>query len=53
MSVTRDQNNVVWFPGGFMSKACYEDMQLPVSFEDLPFCDSHQQNIVDVDEEAA
>ena len=53
-SVVRDQNDVVWFDGGMMSRQQYENIrqQYPevlLTFEKLPLWDSHDQNVVDVD----
>lgn len=52
VSIAKDQNGVVWFPGGLMSKRAYEELQKKnggIKYEDLPVIDSHNQNIIEVD----
>ncbi len=48
----RDQNGVVWMENMILSREYYEKFikgaELP-TYEDLPFWDSHDQNIVEVD----
>ena len=57
LNARRDQNDVIWaetiFGGiSLMSAEAYEALRDPSEpkAEDLPFWDSHDQNIVDVDE---
>ena len=45
-----DQNGVVWFDGGMCSRSAYEQVTGKDS-EALPLWDSHNQNVVDVDDE--
>lgn len=47
--VRRDQNGVVWFDAGMMSRAAFEALNTGVAFDDLPEWDSHEQDIVEVD----
>lgn len=61
MNFRIDQNDVVWFKHGFMSLEAYKvfrqygidtdrDISQMPPPDELPFWDSHNQNIVDVDD---
>jgi hypothetical protein len=57
VTVSKDQNGVVWMNGAFMDRAAYEVVLEGTAkqgfkgptYDDLPVIDSHNQNVVEVD----